>query len=53
MRLRFPQILSSCFFIVALVFPSANQAPAFGASKFKVVTATTDMAALTASLPAR
>jgi len=29
------------------VFPSANQAPAFGASKFKVVTATTDMAALT------
>jgi len=47
MRLRFPQILSSCFFIVALVFPSANQAPAFGASKFKVVTATTDMAALT------
>ncbi len=47
MRLRFPQILSSFFFIVALVFPSANQAPAFGASKFKVVTATTDMAALT------
>jgi len=47
MRPKFTQFLFSVPLLVAgLLFLSANPAPAFAASKLKVVTATTDMAAL-------
>jgi ABC-type Zn uptake system ZnuABC Zn-binding protein ZnuA len=47
MRPRFLQFFFSVILLVAgLLFLSASPAPAFAASKLKVVTATTDMAAL-------